>query len=482
MQLPRNTPLLSFVFIAVTLASSQTVTSGRVPSPAVTQNRPVRFEYKNDSFAIRVTGAGSVEFDGIKDVIVRGLHKRRITAEEAKKLLEAFREERFFSLNNDYSVAASDLGTETTVLQIGDRRKTVTDNFLQKPKALEKVQSDLLRYSHSAEWTIGSSETVSGLIAETASVPAMKHVLSKTLPAAAHYGDMTVVGDLLSYRIDPNRTGPFNDTALMLAAARGLPEMVEALLKAGADPGWKDEYGRDAMLFGAGSGSPKVVRLLLAAGLSGASADKYGDTALMAAAAAGNPQSVELLLRHGAQVNATNGRRQTALLSGATGDPGFSFEEAGRYRPDIPPSQVRRGEVMALLLGAGARINARGWFGETALFSLQANAVRALILGHANLEARDQWGRTPLIETASGEIAGILIKAGANVNARDEEGKTALIWAAENNQADKLEALVKAKGIRIEMRDDQGKTALMRARASHFPASVALLIGAGAVQ
>ncbi|HUA01734.1 MAG TPA: TonB family protein [Candidatus Aquilonibacter sp.] len=453
-----------------------------VPFPEVTDINSVRFEYTDGSIDILVSGDGSVEYKGEGTGVAEGKHKRQIKAEEVQMLLGAFRKANFFSLDDDYSVNATDVGSESTSIQIGDRRKTIADNYVQKPAVLAEVQKAVLEYSHSDQWTKGNRDTVPGLVAETPNTTVRREVLSNALPAAALYGDTTVVREILAYPVDLNREGPFKDTALMLAADRGLADMVDALLKAGADPHRVDESGRNALIFGAGSGNSEVVKLLISAGLKADARDEYGDTALMAAAAAGNPVSVRLLLKNGADVNATNSRRQTALLSGATGDSGFSILEMGRPHADAPEDKIHRDVAVGLLLDAGAHINAHGWFGETALFSLDENAVRELIRRHADLEARNELGETPLIETVSGSIADILIKAGADVNARDKNGKTALIGAAESNYVDKLEVLVKAPGVRIELRDNEGETALMRAKAKNLPASVAVLVAAGATQ
>lgn len=453
-----------------------------VPFPEVTDIKSIRAEYTDGSIDVRVSGDGRVEYDGQETGVVEGKHKRQIKTEEVQQLLDVFRKADFFSLNDDYSVGATDVGSETTSIEIGNRRKVITDDYVQKPAALDEVQKAILKYSHSDQWTKGNSDTISGLVAETRSTTARKEALSNALPAAAFYSDTAVVREILAYPVDLDQQGPFKDTALMLAADRGLADVVKALLKAGADPHLVDEFGRNALIFGAGSGNSEVVQLLLSAGLKADTRDKYDDTALMAAAAAGNPESVRLLLKNGAEVNATNSRRQTALLSGATGDSGFSFLEMGRPHADIPEDKIHRDIVVGLLLDAGAHINARGWFGETALFSLEENAVRELIRRHADLEARNEFGETPLIGTVSGSIADILIKAGADVNARDKDGKTALIRAAESNYVDKLEVLVKAPGIRLEQRDNSGETALMRARAKNLPASVGVLVKAGAAQ
>ncbi len=154
-----------------------------------------------------------------------------------------------------------------------------------------------MHYSHSDQWTKGNDDTVPDLLTEAPTSDIQKEVLSDVLPSAALYSDIGVVRTILSHPVDPNRQGPFHDSALILAADRGLPDMVSALLKAGANPRTVDEFGRNALIFGAGSGNAQVVQLLLAAGLKASAKDKYGDTALMAAAATGNPESVRELLK-----------------------------------------------------------------------------------------------------------------------------------------------------------------------------------------
>jgi ankyrin repeat protein len=428
---------------------------------------------------LRVTGNGIVEYEGTEFVVIEGKHERRIEPEEVQQLIEVFRKADFFSLGDDYSVSAEDAGSQSTSIQIGSMRKTISSN-IQIPLALKTVQEAILKYSHSEQWVRGSSDTVPGLLAETHSPAESKELLSEVLPRAARYGDTALVRSILAERVDLDHRGPYDATALTAAADRGLPDMVAELLKAGANPHVTDNYGRGALIFGAGSGNADVVRLLLAAGLKGNEHDKYGDTALMAAAASGNPECVGLLLKSGAKVNARNKRRQTALLSATSGDAGFSVDDAGREHADVPADMIRRDAVVKMLADTGAKINARGWDGETALFSLEDDAVRELLRHQVNLEVRDNYGETALIETVSPSIADLLIKAGASVNARDNKGETALIRAAENNYVDKIEVLVKAPRIDLELRDNEGRTALMKARAAHLEGCVQALISAGA--
>ena len=451
-----------------------------IPFPDTSKLDSIIIQYDDGSIKLSISGAGLVQFDGEYRVAVEGHHERQITGEEVQQLLQEFRKADFYSLCDDYSVNATDVGWTNTSIQIGGSRKVITDDWVEVPQVLQDVQAAILKYSHSAQWTKGNPDTVPGLLRENPDSTSRESVLSDVLPRAALYGDVSTIRAILANKVELDRHGPYASTALMLAADRGLPEMVSALLRAGANPQAVDEVGRNALIFGAGSGNSEVVRLLLAAGLKPDQADMYGDTALMAAAAAGNPESVQLLLKDGANVNARNDRRQTALLSGSTGDSGFGILEADRMHTEIPDELVHRDQVVKLLIEAGADIEVHGWFGDTALFSLEPDAIRELIRHHANLESRNEYGETALIATVSEVIAKLLIDAGANVNAKDEDGKTALIQAAENNYLDKLEVLLKVPGIRLDLRDKKDETALMKAKAKNLDDAVRILVEAGA--
>jgi ankyrin repeat protein len=48
----------------------------------------------------------------------------------------------------------------------------------------------------------------------------------------------------------------------------------------------------------------------------------------------------------------------------------------------------------------------------------------------ADVNAKDQEGRTALMYASKGEVAKILIEAGAELNAKDQKGETALLRAS----------------------------------------------------
>jgi hypothetical protein len=120
-----------------------------VPFPEVTDLAQVVMEYADGSINLRVTGEGVVEYDGMGRVAVAGKHRRRVTREEVERLLQAFRDADFFSLSDDCTVGATDVGTTTTSIQVGATRKAVTDDWVQVPPVLKAVQEAMLKFSHS---------------------------------------------------------------------------------------------------------------------------------------------------------------------------------------------------------------------------------------------------------------------------------------------------------------------------------------------
>jgi TonB family protein len=462
-------------FLLISEAPSQPI-----PFPAITDLASVVIEYANGFVSLRVSGTGLVEYDGAAEVAIEGKHRRYIGSDDVERMLQAFRDADFFSLRDDYTVGATDVGQTRTFIRVGALQKNITDDWVRVPPVLKSVQEAVLKFSHSDQWVKGNAETVPGIVAEGPNTGVARETLSEILPRAAYYGDTDVVRAILAKGAELERHGVWDGTALMHAAERGLPDMVAVLLAAGANPLARDKEGRGALMFGARSGNSKVVELLLAAGANASERDRCRDTALMAAAAAGNPDSVRILLDRGARVNAKNRRRQTALLSASSGDDGFAIGEMGRQRAEIPDEIVHRSEVVRMLVQAGADINSKGWSGETALFSLEDDAVKELLHYRIDVESRDQYGETALMETVSDRIADLLIRAGANVNAEDKKGQTALIRAAERNYADKLTVLVKASGIRLEHHDRNGVTALMAARKAGHQDCVHILVAAGA--
>jgi ankyrin repeat protein len=110
--------------------------------------------------------------------------------------------------------------------------------------------------------------------------------------------------------------------------------------------------------------------------------------------------------------------------------------------------------MTALLLAAGADVNARGPDDWTALWGAarygRSAIVRLLLDRGALVDVRDTYfRRTPLIEAAQGfnlDSVRALLEAGADPWATDRGGRSALDYARHENQHEIRAALLRARG------------------------------------
>lgn len=143
-------------------------------------------------------------------------------------------------------------------------------------------------------------------------------------------------------------------------------------------------------------------------------------------------------------------------------------------------------EMVRILLGAGADINAKGRAGQTALMFLNGKAdldlVRDLLRAGADVNVRDQRGETPLLSAATSSSFAVireLVSYGAGMDAKNNEGTTVLMRAAENSDSQIAKLLLRF-GVDINARDENQETALLIAAKWGGAPTVKALIGARA--
>jgi ankyrin repeat protein len=219
----------------------------------------------------------------------------------------------------------------------------------------------------------------------------------------------------------------------------------------------------------AAMGSVAEVHNLLSAGADIEARGQNALPALYEAAAAGHVDVVQLLLDHGARADGTGGNNMTPLALAAARDQAAAMEvliKAGA-KPDgpsgtVPPlyESVMFGNLNAVktLLVHGADPNIPYKAGITPLMCVSqhvararaatmAQIVAALIDAGAKVNARSKGGLTALHFAArysEPEIAELLISVGAQVNARDPKGATPLHYASQKGSEEMIQVLLSA--------------------------------------
>ncbi len=311
---------------------------------------------------------------------------------------------------------------------------------------------------------------------------------------AVEHGHLEEVKSLLKVGTNPNRQDKGGESPLHKAVFHSRSEEVTSLLMAGANPNLRDVYGNSPLHRAALFGHLEDAKLLLKAGadpnlrttphprvkemLNPEEIDEWGETPLHVAVE--HPQHIDMI---------------TVLLD-AGADP--NIQKHGGWTPLHgaycgPPSL--QGAIVQALVNAGADLEARST--ESLCTPLHnsaqcsATATKVLLEAGSNLEARCQYGWTPLHlavapmtrNYSDGAIAAtkVLLEAGANPNARDQWGQTSLHLAAAHFTAALvlIEPLLMA-GADPEARDKKGQTALHIAAANEYTSAVDALIDSGA--
>jgi len=172
-----------------------------------------------------------------------------------------------------------------------------------------------------------------------------------------------LVGLLLERRVAIDQRLPNDATALMVAAAMGYPEIVEALLEGGADVNAVDASGRSALHATAQFGFEHNDSLRARRLFDG-------------------------LLRHGADINRADSEGKTPLL----------LLLGAQLRPGSACDATHIGALLPLLLDAGARVEHADQRGVTALHACAMHALlppaRVLLSRGAERQAADAFGRS----------------------------------------------------------------------------------------
>ena len=234
--------------------------------------------------------------------------------------------------------------------------------------------------------------------------------------------------------VDVNHVNSCGETALHFAVRLPYPDLVQELIAAGADVETKNKDGRSALLLTSMFGKLDIVKMLIGAGAGVCVTDNKGATCLTLAANGGHTDMVHYLV----------------------GLPEVDVNHAGENGMTSLHGAVlrKRAEVVQVLIGAGA-----------------------------DIERRDNLGRSPLLcasECGGLEVARMLVEAGAGVRITDNDGDTCLILAAHFGHTETVRYFVGLKDVDVHHQGMNNQTALQNAVEEGHPDVVQVLIGAGA--
>ena len=206
---------------------------------------------------------------------------------------------------------------------------------------------------------------------------------------------------------------------LHYAIDRGSVGMVELLLKAGHSPntslGWRGESSQSdpPLHMAIDKDQFAIVKLLLAHKADLMARNTYSMTPLHLAAELGKAELAQLLIRGGANVHALTESFELPCGSGE--------EETPQHNTPLHFAAARGNPAMIkVLLAAGSKIDAANVNGLTPLMSTVEPPIY-----------------TGIEETMQLKNMEALLAAGANVNLRDQSGRTALDWAGIKRQDNK---------------------------------------------
>lgn len=151
-------------------------------------------------------------------------------------------------------------------------------------------------------------------------------------------------------------------------------------------------------------------------------------------------------------------------------------------------------DCFAYLLEVGVNVNGMDEWGRSPLLDVALHGNKALfkllLEKGLDIHQKDEDGDPIIVAMAqrfswgdddmdAGAYFELLLQAGADINARGQYQRTPLIAAASSNELETLDLLL-AKGAELELHDEEGYSALMTACMSGYVEAAKLLIAKGA--
>ncbi|HEX6887732.1 MAG TPA: ankyrin repeat domain-containing protein, partial [Candidatus Nanopelagicales bacterium] len=309
--------------------------------------------------------------------------------------------------------------------------------------------------------------------------------LDAQLRDAAWADDVERAAALIDRGADVNAKDDTQQSAYLIATSEGYLELLELTLANGARVDDKDSWNGTGLIRAAERGHAPVVGRLLQAGIERDHVNRIGYQAIHEAVWLGEDtaeyrDTVRVLIAGGVTLDRPSSREGLTPLEMARQRGYASLAEILRVAgdaapiedPDVALLRAARGgdaDAAALAIRAGADLEARDDNDRTPLLLAAANdrvpVARLLVALGADPDALDDRHDTPwLVTGVTGSVRMLeaLLPADPDLTIRNRFGGTALIPASERGHADYV-ARVLQTGIDVDHVNDLGWTALLEA-------------------
>jgi uncharacterized protein len=278
--------------------------------------------------------------------------------------------------------------------------------------------------------------------------------LNGQLIKAAWDNDLRRARALIAQGADVNAKDNTVQSAYLISTSEGYLELLELTLQHGADVDSKDSFNGTGLIRAADRGHADIAGRLVQAKIKINHINNLGWTALHEAILLGDGSSryvdtVRVLVAAGADLRLKSQRDQITSLQHATSK-GYD-EIAQVLRSALEADEPSRQQAERRLLAAAERGDA----------TAAALAIRA----GADLETRDERGRTPLLLAAANDrlaVARLLVYLGADPDALDERHDTPWLVTGVTGSVDMADVLLPARPD-LTIRNRFGGTSLIPA-------------------
>ncbi|GFN99050.1 ankyrin repeat protein [Plakobranchus ocellatus] len=293
--------------------------------------------------------------------------------------------------------------------------------------------------------------------------------LCKALPEACRAGLKSFVQKWIASgtNLDPETC----QKLLKPAVVSGSIESVETLLKLGANLNLLCSCHNSVLVVAiACLDQPDLMKMVQYLVERGANINRnFGEYSPLLMALLEQPDVMLYLLQNGADVNEAGNIAGNTPLTAAVNYVKCEYRYSKRFYSTV-----------STLLSAGADPNKPNNFGETALhWAKDTEIIRLLIQAGADIEARNNIRRTPLLEaTASADVISVLKSYGADMAAVDSYGDSALHIMARRHD-DPQEETFQLFAFQCNQINKHGMTPLMLAAQSCHEKAVRILLKLG---